>query len=61
MRRPRDELEEILRLVGVPIHRRSVRHAARHTSRRRMIEHQRRVPVDTWDPTTLIHWNHIDV
>lgn len=58
-RRPRQSLMAVLRQVGVPVRGRSVRYAVEASSVERMQRHQRDVPTGTWDPVTLIHWDHI--
>jgi hypothetical protein len=57
--RPRRALVALLRTLGVPVRWRSVLHAASATRARKMAEHQRTVEPGTWDPVTLVHWDHI--
>lgn len=58
--RPRRALVTLLRALAIPVRPRSVLHAASATGARRMAEHQRTIEPGTWDPVTLVHWNHID-
>ena len=56
---PRRALRTLLRALGIPVKRRSVRHAAAASGVDAMRAHQRDVAEGTWDPVTLVHWNHI--
>ena len=57
--RPRAALVALLRALDLPVRRWSVRRAAADTDARTMAEHQRTIERGTWDPVTLVHWDHI--
>ena len=57
--RPKEALAELLRTLQVRVKRRSIRHAVAATSVERVAQHQRTIEPGTWDPVTLVHWDHI--
>jgi hypothetical protein len=57
--RPARALRRLLHALDVPARRRSVRYACAATAPGVMIAHQQCLEQGTWDPVTLVHWDHI--
>ena len=58
-RTPRSALRELVDHLGVPFRHRAAFAAWRATRPRKVRRNQARVERDTWDPVTLVHWNHL--